>query len=114
MPFFASPYFMLTAVKGLGFVICGFLMKSRPPKEINSWYGYRTPLSKKTPENWKFSQKYSSKEMIKSGFCLMALSSLACVTEWGENMSLAIGLTAVIVLSIHIIYKTENALKKLQ
>lgn len=35
-----------------------------PPKNINSFYGYRTNRSTKNIENWRFAQRYFSKQWM--------------------------------------------------
>lgn len=36
----------------------GFRWRERPPKTINSTYGYRTTWSEKSQETWDFAHKY--------------------------------------------------------
>lgn len=33
----------------------------KPPKKINSWYGYRTKRSMQSEENWRFANELSTK-----------------------------------------------------
>jgi len=44
-------------------LIGAFLMKIWPPKEINDWYGYRTPLSKSSEQAWRLA--HNTKALFK-------------------------------------------------
>lgn len=45
-------------------LVISFIFKFFPPKNINSWYGYRTPRSKRNMENWKVANKYAPNFML--------------------------------------------------
>lgn len=37
------------------------MLRKRPPKKINSFYGYRTAMSMKNRETWEFAHKHCGK-----------------------------------------------------
>lgn len=87
--------------------------KSFPPKNINSWYGYRTAKSRISKPNWDFAQRYSANLSLILLFPLLLLQVL---------LYAICGSTALIDLSILtcwllcfsiIIYKTEKRLKQM-
>lgn len=52
----------------------GYFMYKHTPKNINSFIGYRTSLSKKNQDVWEFSNKYAGKVMLITGSVLLILS----------------------------------------
>jgi uncharacterized membrane protein len=58
---------------GLLFIIIGLLQKFLPPKNINSWFGYRSPAARVSPQTWAEANRFSSAFMIRAGvFVLIA------------------------------------------
>ncbi len=53
-----------------------------PPKQINAFYGYRTPLSRKNPENWIKANRLASVILLLLSFVLVLLSVLFFVLKW--------------------------------
>ncbi|WP_296146249.1 SdpI family protein [uncultured Flavobacterium sp.] len=97
----------LPLLTGSIFIIAGFVMYRFPPKKINILYGYRTMNSMKSQERWDFSQKYSSKELMKFGLFLFALSLLGLF-----NISEGI-VNVIVVLFVFLpILTTEIALRR--
>ncbi len=97
----------LPIITGAILIIAGAIMYRFPPKKINILYGYRTMNSMKSQERWDFSQKYSSKELMKFGLFLFALSLLVLF-----NISEGI-VNGIVVLFIFLpIISTEIALRK--
>lgn len=45
-------------------LIVSVFYRFRQPKDINSLYGYRTPLSMKSKENWVYANKLASSYML--------------------------------------------------
>ena len=54
----------------------GYFMYKHTTKNINSFIGYRTPLSRKNKDVWEFSNKYCGKVMLITGSVLLILSVL--------------------------------------
>ena len=48
----------------------GLLWRKRPPRSINSLYGYRTSWSQKSKETWEFAHKYIAKIWLYIGIPL--------------------------------------------
>lgn len=109
---FLNPIFLLPILVGLILVIAGIITLKFPPKKINSLYGYRTPSSMKNMERWTFAQKFSSYESIRLGL-LLSLSCLITMnfTYIDIAIGLAVGLGLIILTTIMIFVRTENAIK---
>jgi len=71
-----SMFIFLDALTGVVFLLAGFVMSKFPPKEINSFYGYRSSKSMKSQEAWDFAQEFSSKVMMKAGLFLIIFGLL--------------------------------------
>ena len=52
-------------------LICGFFMSKYPPKEINGIIGYRTTMSRKNKDTWKFAHDYCGRLWFKIGLVLL-------------------------------------------
>jgi uncharacterized membrane protein len=58
---------------GLLFIIIGLLQKFLPPKNINTWYGYRSAAARASQQTWDAANRFSSTFMIRAGiFVLVA------------------------------------------
>lgn len=60
-------------LSGILFLIAAVIMKYKPPKKINSWYGYRTSLSMSSERAWNLAQKHSAKAMIRYSLLMMLI-----------------------------------------
>lgn len=83
-----------------------------PPKKINSFYGYKTPLSMKNQENWDFAQRFASKEMMKLGLVLAAFCGLAFVTDFSNSTNLILGLFLAVIVIFIFFLRVEKAIRK--
>lgn len=97
---------------GVIFAVAGLFMSVRPPKEINSLYGYRTPRSMKNKENWNFSQRYAGRMMTAAGFVLLALGIPVYFFDLNYPWDMVLFLAVVVGSAVLIIVRTENALKR--
>ena len=52
-------------------IIVGWSFINNPPKKINLVLGYRTTMSMKNIETWKFAHNYCGKILVKSGLILL-------------------------------------------
>lgn len=99
----------------LGF---GLISWKRPPKTINSWYGYRTTRSMKNQQTWDFAHRCCGRLWTWLGAILLAVSAavLVPVGLLGEDTGRCIA--AVILLGVQVavllgsIVPVEQALKR--
>ncbi len=99
----------------LGF---GLISSKHPPKNINSWYGYRTARSMKSQAAWDFAHRCCGRLWTQLGWVLLAVSVavLVPVGLLGEDTVRCVA--AVILLGIQVvvllgsIVPVEQALKK--
>ncbi|MCT8976576.1 SdpI family protein [Clostridium sp. CX1] len=61
---------------GLVTLAFGIIPKIVKPKKINSWYGYRTPLSMKNQEIWDEGNRYSTNQYIIAGIILLIIGRI--------------------------------------
>ena len=69
----------------------GFYWKKiseKPPKEINAMYGYRTAMSMKNKETWKYAHRCCGKLWYVSGLVMIPVTVivLTCVFGKGNNL----------------------------
>lgn len=55
----------------------GYWMYKKPPKNINSVFGYRTQMSKKNQDTWAFAHDYCGRLWLKLGIVLCIATVLA-------------------------------------
>jgi uncharacterized membrane protein len=95
------------------FIVAGALLKFFPPKTRNL-YGYRTPLSMKSEQNWEEGNKLSAKLLMLSG-CLILLIDFTLIITVPSNirMRVLVCLSLMIITSILTIVITEKRLKEI-
>lgn len=111
--------FMLTMnlLIPLSMLLFGLRFLHKPPKEVNSLYGYRTAMSMKNKDTWLFAHKCCGRLWVKCGWILLFATiagMLAFLHQDTDTVSIAGGVIAgiqVIVL-IGSIFPVERALKK--
>lgn len=57
-------------------ILIGRVFMKKPPKTINSFYGYRTTSSMRSKETWEFAHQCSGKIWYSSGWVLLIPSIL--------------------------------------
>lgn len=112
-------FFMLSMVLliPLVMVLCGRYFIKKAPKNINYLFGYRTELSMKNKETWKFAHGYIGNIWLKWGLVLLPVSVfvLAFVVGKDEDIIGTLGTIITVVQLVPIlasIILTEKALKK--
>lgn len=91
--------------------------QKKPPKEINSIYGYRTTMSMKNRDTWIFAHQYCGKIWYICGWILLVLSVALMFLSVGKDedtvgvLGLVICLIQIIPLCVSIIM-TERGLRR--
>lgn len=99
-------------------IITGYIMKTRPPKEINNSVGYRTRRSKASQEAWDFANVYCGKNTFIYGIVSLPVSiafyALLTVSAlWGEKTALlVVMLVQMVTMTIAMLVPTEMKLKE--
>lgn len=98
-------------------VFIGKRFQKKPPKEINAMYGYRTAMSMKNKETWKYAHRCCGKLWYVSGLVMIPVTVivLACVFGKGNNCVGNVGgivCTLQCVVIIGTIVVTEQELKR--
>lgn len=78
-------------------MITSEIMARRPPKRINSLYGYRTRASMATQERWDFAQKASA---VRSRFWGWVMLALGLVGYAFGGMPVWLGVTLSLVVLV--------------
>ena len=91
----------------------GVLWKNHPPKSINWIYGYRTSMSMKNNEIWKFAHMHNAKIWRWSGIIWLITSIILMILSKHdyEKISELITLIGLAILVLSLI-PTEIALRK--
>ncbi len=95
----------------------GWRFLKKPPKHINSFYGYRTSRSMKNQQTWDFAHQVCGKLWFRWGLVLLPLSLLAMLLVPGKDAEeLGLWLMGVTVIQVVVllgsIVPVERALKK--
>lgn len=107
--------FIMTMMMPILMILIGLLWKKHPPKQINSFYGYRTAWSMQSQEAWDFAHAYHAKTWMFWGISLLIFSLAAMILIYRkENYEIydlvIVGMQMVVMLVS--IVPTELALKK--
>ncbi|WP_158557134.1 SdpI family protein [Mucilaginibacter conchicola] len=105
---------------GAIFILAALLQKRFPPKNINSLYGYRTPLSMKNQQNWDEANRYSTQLMFKMGLILLVagiiitplLAILPISIDAGMLIKVGIMITGALCTIVILLTYTERHLKQ--
>ena len=95
----------------------GRMMWKHPPGKINGSIGYRTSLSMKNKETWKFAQEYCGKLWWKAGW-VMLIPSVLLHLPFYRSLANTIGALSAILCIVQCIamivpiFFTERALKR--
>lgn len=98
-------------------IIFGRIMYKHAPKSINGIYGYRTSMSMKNEDTWKFAHDYCGKLWYKLGL-IMLLPSVLVQLPFMKSSTDTVGNVTLVLESIQIcvmigsIVPTELALRK--
>ncbi len=98
-------------------IVFGRVFIYKPPKEINSFYGYRTKMSMKNKESWIFAHQYIGKLWWILGWLVLVLSLLPMFFVLGQDAD-RVGKVAVIITIFQLlplcgsIIPVERALKR--
>lgn len=95
----------------------GWRFLKKPPKHINSFYGYRTTRSMRNQQTWDFAHQVCGRLWFRWGLVLLPLSLLAMLLVLGKDVGeLGLWLMGVTVIQIVVllgsIVPVERALKK--
>ena len=109
---------MLLSILMMPLLMIGFglLFMKKPPKRINSLFGYRTKRSMMNQDTWDFAHQYCGKIWLVCGLVIIPLSLLPIMLVIGKNEQV-ISMTGSIILGIQVILllasliPTEMALK---
>lgn len=101
------------------FTMIGFgrLFKKKSPNKINHTFGYRTTMSMKNEDTWKFAHQYCGTIWFKVGWIMLVLTVIAMLFLIGRDMDFvgnwggAITMIQCVFL-IGSIFSTERALKR--
>ena len=111
---------IISVLLPLTMLIFGILTKFNIPKHPNAFFGYRTALSQKNDETWRFAHEYFGKIWRWAGAALLLVSlgvylGFISVTKNDDEASSVIGLVLMMVnlgVLIGTIFPTEAALKR--
>jgi uncharacterized membrane protein len=99
---------------GVIMLICGFMLKQYPPKDINGLYGYRTPSSMQNQQTWDLANSYSARLMIKAGLIAIVTGIiLIFLIDMQHEYYMAIAMiVSLIVIVVVVLRSTEKKLKQ--
>lgn len=112
-------FFMLSTVLLIPaiMIICGIYFTKKAPDNINYLFGYRTNLSMKNDETWRFAHNYIGRIWHKWGWLLLLISVPLLLTVINKDKD-TIGTLGSIITTAQLapiavsIILTEKALKK--
>lgn len=116
MGFWIFMFFMALLIP-VTMLLIGLLFMKRPPGRINSFYGYKTPMSTKNQDTWLFAHLYCGRIWFWSGIAMLPITFIVMIMTIGKDID-RIGMAGgkltllqcgVMVLSI---LPTEIALKR--
>ena len=98
-------------------IITGYFMYKKPPKEINGVIGYRTTMSRKNMDTWKFAHDYCGRLWLKIGIILLVPSIIVQIPFVNSDEN-TVGILTLIIEGVQLIFllgsilPVERALKR--
>lgn len=98
-------------------IIFGRLFLKKAPENINTFFGYRTAMSMKNDDTWKFAHKHFGKLWLRYGLIILPISVIPFLCVINKNTA-TVGNTGTFVMLSQIIpifvsiFQTEAMLKK--
>lgn len=98
-------------------IACGAVFRRHAPRKINALVGYRTAMSMKNEETWRFAHEYCGRVWLRVGLWMLPLSVLPMLLVWGKGED-AVGLMGSLVCLVQLmpligsILPTERALRR--
>ena len=111
---FRNTFFSIPALTGIVFLIVGLLSVFKPPKKINSLYGYRSARSMKTQKAWDMAQEYSGRLMTKLAIFLLAVAIIGLLVGNQGLIGALIGFASFLAVPIVVLLRTEKHLKSVE
>ena len=106
-----NPLFLIPIITGPIYMMMGWILLKKPPKEINSLYGYRTGSSMVSQDRWDFAQLFSAREFLKWGSFLTLSAGLGLVVALPEWLGLILALLVMLLFTVIPVVRTERAIK---
>ena len=108
---------IMTMLIPLIMVVCGWLFMHGIPKDRNSLFGYRTAMSTKNDDTWRFAHEYCGRLWLIIGLVLLAVTTVFMVLSMNmdpERVAFISGILMMIyvVPLLATVAATENAMKK--
>lgn len=111
--------FMLVMDLLLPFTMIGFgrYFLKKGPKEINAYFGYRTSMSMKNKDTWKYAHQYCGRIWFVCGWILLPITVLLMCLVFGKSED-TVGITGGVICGGHLIFvigsvfPTEIALRR--
>ena len=98
-------------------IIAGYFMYKKPPKEINGVIGYRTTMSRKNMDTWKFAHDYCGRLWLKIGIILLVPSIIVQIPFVNSDEN-TVGILTLIIEGVQLVFllgsilPVEKALKR--
>lgn len=98
-------HLFLNSIIPLMMIIFGFIWKKNPPVGVNWVYGYRTKMSMKNEETWKFAHMHNAEIWSKVGTIWLVISIIPMflfkqhmdiISEWVTIIGLVIMVVSLI------------------
>jgi|SRR5690625_102447 len=103
-------------ISGIIFFVGAVIMKYKPPKKINSLYGYRTSLSMSSDRAWHLAQQHSTKAMFKYSLLMIVvglLTGFSVILDKYVELILIIEIVILLpLLIVMMMLSTHNYLKR--
>lgn len=90
--------------------LIGVVWLKKPPKKINSWYGYRTKLSASSRETWDFANRHCAMVFIRVGIVMLVVSAIILILNPSDEVIVFLTIVQPIVLMAAAV-PTTKALK---
>ena len=98
-------------------IITGRMMWKHYPKNVNGLIGYKTTLSMRNIDTWKFANEYCGRLWYRIGLLMLIFSIIICLLFFKASYNTAFKASLILIaiqciILVATIFPTENALKR--
>lgn len=108
---------IMTMLIPLIMIVCGWLFTHGIPGDRNSLFGYRTAMSTKNDDTWRFAHEYCGRLWLIIGLVLFAVTTVFLVLSMNMDVQTVSFISGILMLVYVVpllatVAATENALQK--
>lgn len=107
------PLILIPLIVSPVFILAGCILWIKPPRKINTLYGYRTKSTMENQERWDYAQPMAGRELVKFGLAYFSTLLLGFIFEnVNESLGVVIAISLLLIGVVMLFIRLERKMKK--